>query len=82
MSVLKESFHRIDTKLDGNISFFFNHWGKTKFMVAMSKKLQYHGIEKLYEMGVKDFWLFFFLYLVRDSIFYIIIPIYIAKLTV
>ena len=64
------------------LSFFISHWGKTKSMMAMSKKLQYHGIEELYRQGPKAFWLFFMQYLVRDCIFYIVIPLYVAKLTV
>ena len=63
-------------------SFFISHWGKTKSMVAMSRKLQYHGREELYRQGALAFWLFFMQYLIRDSIIYIVIPIYIAKLTV
>ena len=63
-------------------SFFISHWGKTKFMMAMSKKLQYHGMEKLYQQGPKDFWIFFLQYLLRDSLIYIFLPISIAKLTV
>ena len=31
------------------LSFFISHWGKTHSMVAMSKKLQYHGLEELYQ---------------------------------
>ena len=82
ISDLRHIISKADRRMNGNLSFFFRHWGKTKFMMAMSKKLQYHGIEKLYSMGVKDFWWFFFLYLLRDSIIYVAVPIYIAKLTV
>ena len=51
-------------------------------MVAMSKKLQYHGIEKLYQLNPKAFWVFFAQYLIRDCLIYIALPIYIAKFTV
>ncbi|MCY4643747.1 MAG: hypothetical protein OXB88_03930 [Bacteriovoracales bacterium] len=68
--------------LKRKFSFFISHWGKTEFMVAMSKKLQYHGLEKLYQQGPMAFWLFFVQYLVRDSIIYIFIPIMIASWTV
>ena len=63
-------------------SFFISHWGKTRSMMAMSKKLQYHGMEKLYQQGPRAFWLFFFQYLLRDGLIYILLPISIAKLTV
>lgn len=49
--------------------------GKTKFMLAMSKKLQVLGMEKLYLQDSKKFWYFFMLFLLRDTILYIIIPI-------
>lgn len=68
-----------DQRLDGAITFFFRHYGKTRFMVAMSKKLQVMGLEKLFAKGPKAFVYFFLFYLVRDTILYIIIPIYIAK---
>lgn len=77
---LKISFKNFDRKLDGQISFFFGHWGKTKFMVAMSKKAQYLGIEKLWEKGPRAFWYFVLFYLVRDVILYIIIPIFVTRL--
>ena len=67
--------------MDGAISFFFKHWGKSKFMIAMSKKAQVLGIEKLWDMSPKAFVYFFLFYLIRDTILYIIIPIYIAKAT-
>lgn len=70
-----------DSKVDGAASFFVKHWGKSKFMISMSKKAQVLGIEKLWNMSPKAFVYFFFFYLIRDTILYIIIPIYIAKAT-
>jgi hypothetical protein len=72
---LKNLFFAFDRKVDGAISFFFKHYGKTKFMVAMSKKSQYLGLEKLFLKGPKAFVYFFLFYLIRDTILYIIIPI-------
>jgi hypothetical protein len=72
---LKDCFFAFDRKVDGAITFFFKHYGKTKFMVAMSKKAQYFGLEKLFLKGPKAFVYFFLFYLVRDTILYIIIPI-------
>ena len=72
---------RIDQSIDGAASFFLKHYGKTRFMVAMSKKAQYLGLEKLYAKGPKAFLYFFLFYLVRDTILYIIIPIYFAQWT-
>jgi hypothetical protein len=80
-SIIKEGFRRIDRRIDGALSFFFRHWGKTRFMVAMSKKAQYLGIERLWNKSPKAFVYFFLFYLVRDTILYIIIPIYFAKVT-
>ena len=77
---LKESFLAFDRKVDGSISFFIKHYGKSKFMVAMSKKVQYLGIEKLWDKGPKAFVYFFFFYLVRDVILYIILPIFFTKI--
>lgn len=77
---LKTQFLVFDRKVDGAISFFFKHYGKSKFMVAMSKKAQYMGLEKLFLKGPKAFVYFFLFYLVRDTILYIIIPIAFAKL--
>jgi hypothetical protein len=49
MSVwIKSRFLAFDRKVDGAVSFFVQHYGKTKFMVAMSKKAQYFGLENLY----------------------------------
>lgn len=76
----KTQFLAFDRKVDGAISFFFKHYGKTKFMVAMSKKAQYLGLEKLFLKGPKAFVYFFLFYLVRDTILYIIIPIGFATL--
>lgn len=75
---LKDLFFAFDRKVDGAISFFFKHYGKTKFMVAMSKKSQYLGLEKLFLKGPKAFVYFFLFYLIRDTILYILIPIGIA----
>lgn len=80
MSVwIKTQFVAFDRKVDNAISFFIKHYGKTKFMVAMSKKAQYMGLEKLFIKGPKAFVYFFFFYLIRDTILYIIIPIFFAK---
>ena len=67
-----------DKKVDGAVGFFFKHYGKTRFMVAMSKKAQYLGLEKLWTKSPKAFVYFFLFYLIRDTILYIIIPIYFA----
>jgi hypothetical protein len=79
--LIKKPFLAIDKKVDGAISFFFKHYGKSKFMIAMSKKVQVHGLEKVFNMGPKAFFYFFMFYLIRDTILYIIIPIYIARMT-
>ncbi len=68
-------FLAFDHKVDGAISFFIRHYGKTKFMVAMSKKAQYLGLERLFLKGPKAFVYFFLFYLVRDTILYVLIPI-------
>ena len=78
---IKEGFLAFDKKVDGSISFFFRHYGKSKFMIAMSKKAQYLGLEKLWEKGPKAFFYFFLFYLVRDMILYIILPIFFTKFT-
>ncbi|ATH08185.1 hypothetical protein BIY24_09555 [Halobacteriovorax marinus] len=75
------AFIRFDKRVDGALSFFVKHWGKTPFMISMSKKVQYLGIEKLWNKGPKAFIYFFLFYLVRDTILYIIIPIFFAKMT-
>ena len=72
---------KFDKKVDGAVSFFIRHWGKSKFMVQMSKKAQVLGLEKLYQKGPKAFIYFFLFYLIRDTILYIIIPIFFAKMT-
>lgn len=77
---LKSSFLAFDQKVDGAIGFFFRHYGKTRFMVAMSKKAQYLGLENLFLKGPKAFVYFFLFYLIRDTILYIIIPIGFAAL--
>jgi hypothetical protein len=73
-------FYRFDQKMDGAASFFLRHWGKSRFMVAMSKKAQYLGLENLFLKGPKAFMYFFLFYLIRDTILYIILPIYFATL--
>jgi hypothetical protein len=78
---IKESFLAFDRKVDGSITFFFRHFGKTKFMVAMSKKAQYLGLEKLWERGPKAFIYFFLFYLVRDVFLYIVLPIFFTRLS-
>jgi len=77
---LKASFMAFDRKVDGSISFFLKHYGKSRFMVAMSKKAQYLGLEKLWAKGPKAFVYFFLFYLVRDTVLYILIPIFFARL--
>jgi hypothetical protein len=72
-------FLRIDRRVDGAITFFIKNYGKSRFMIAMSKKAQVLGIEKLWNKSPKAFVYFFMYYLIRDSILYIIIPIYIAS---
>jgi len=76
---LASVLRKLDKKIDGSLSFFFKHYGKTRFMMAMSKKLQVLGLEKLFLQGPKAFIYFFLFYLVRDTILYIILPIYFAK---
>jgi len=78
---IKAPFLAFDKRVDGAISFFIKNYGKTRFMMAMSKKVQYLGIEKLWDKGPKAFIYFFLFYLVRDTILYIIIPILFAKAT-
>lgn len=80
-ATIKQSFLAFDRKVDGSISFFVRHYGKSKFMVAMSKKAQYLGLEKLWEKGPKAFVYFFLFYLVRDVILYIVLPIFFTRLS-
>jgi hypothetical protein len=80
VSWMVELFKAFDRRMDGAASFFVKHWGKSKFMVAMSKKAQYMGLEKLFLKGPKAFMYFFLFYLVRDTILYIILPIWFASL--
>ncbi len=77
----KNGFLLFDKKVDGAILFFVKNYGKTKFMIAMSKRVQVLGIEKVWNKGPKAFIYFFLFYLIRDTILYIIIPIWIAKAT-
>ena len=74
-------FNKFDDQMDGAASFFVKHWGKSRFMIAMSKKAQYLGIEKLWDKGPKAFMYFVLFYLVRDVILYILIPIFVAKVS-
>ncbi|MBP9674766.1 MAG: hypothetical protein KBD63_06680 [Bacteriovoracaceae bacterium] len=74
-------FRLLDQKVEGATTFFFKHYGKTRFMVAMSKKAQVLGLEKLFLNGPKAFFYFFIFYLIRDTILYIILPIFFAKMT-
>lgn len=74
----KNLFFKVDQKVEGSLKFFIKHYGKTRFMVAMSKKAQQLGLEELYLKGPKAFVYFFLFYLIRDTILYIIIPIYFA----
>ena len=78
---LKVWFAAFDKKVDGAASFFLKHFGKSRFMVAMSKKAQYLGIEELWYKGPKAFIYFFLFYLIRDTILYILIPIIFATIT-
>lgn len=77
---LVQAFLRFDRRVDGAASFFVRHWGKSRFMVAMSKKAQYMGLENLFLKGPKAFIYFFLFYLIRDTILYIIIPIFFATM--
>ena len=77
---IKRAFLALDKRVDGSITFFVKHYGKSRFMIAMSKKAQYLGLEKLWHKGPKAFFYFFLFYLVRDTILYILIPIYFARI--
>jgi hypothetical protein len=79
ISMFRNYFELFDRRVDGAISFFIKHYGKTKFMVAMSKKAQYLGLERLFLKGPKAFVYFFLFYLIRDTILYIVIPIFFAS---
>lgn len=79
--MIKERFTAFDRRVDGAASFFLKHAGKSRFMMAMSKKAQYLGIERLWYKGPKAFIYFFLFYLLRDTILYIVIPIFFAKVT-
>ena len=67
--------------MDGAASFFVRHWGKSRFMIAMSKRAQMIGLEELFKRGPKAFLYFFLFYLIRDTILYIVIPIFFARAT-
>ncbi|MBC7712635.1 MAG: hypothetical protein H7177_04825 [Rhizobacter sp.] len=79
-SPFKVAFLAFDKKVDGGISFFVKHYGKSRFMIAMSKKAQYLGLEKLWYKGPKAFVYFFIFYLLRDTILYILLPIFFARI--
>ncbi len=72
---------KVDQKMDGAVSFFLRHFGKTRFMLTMSKKARVLGLERLFLVGPKAFLYFFIFYLIRDLILYIVIPIGIAHWT-
>ena len=55
--------------------FMLKNAGKTRFMLAMSKKVQVLGMEKLFLQEPRNFCMFFILFLLRDTILYILIPI-------
>ncbi|MBT7610870.1 MAG: hypothetical protein HN576_14000 [Bacteriovoracaceae bacterium] len=74
-------FKALESKFEIRLKFFIKNFFKTKFMMAMSKKIQMHGIEKVFLMGPKAFFYFFMFYLIRDTIIYIILPIYFARIT-
>jgi|GEM_PF-491127 hypothetical protein len=76
--ILKVCF-AFDRRVDGALSFFIKHYGKSRFMIAMSKKAQILGLEKLWLKSPKAFVYFFLYYLVRDTFLYIILPITIAR---
>ncbi len=78
---ISKPFKYFDQKVDGAAQFFVKHYGKTRFMVSMSKKAQVIGLEKLWKKGPKAFMYFFLFYLIRDTLIYIVLPIYIANLT-
>lgn len=79
-SPFRAAFLAFDKKVDGSISFFVKHYGKSRFMIAMSKKAQYLGLETLWYKGPKAFVYFFFFYLIRDTILYILLPIFFARI--
>ena len=74
-------FRWLQHKFEAPFRFFLKHFFKTPFMVSMSKKVQMHGIEKVFNMGPKAFFYFFMFYLIRDTVIYIVIPIYLARAT-
>lgn len=80
LSPFKVAFLSFDKKVDGGITFFVKHYGKSRFMVAMSKKAQYLGLENLWNKGPKAFVYFFLFYLVRDTVLYILLPIFFARI--
>ena len=80
-SKLRSAYNALDQRLGGNLNFFFKNWGKTKFMISMSKKIQMHGVEKVFFKSKKAFFYFFMFYLIRDTILYIVIPVFFAKST-
>ena len=81
IGIFRSFLRAIDRKVDGAASFFLKNWGKSRFMIQMSKKAQVLGLERLFLQSPKAFVYFFLFYLVRDTILYILIPIYIASLS-
>ena len=68
----------VDARVDGGLGFFLRHWGKTRFMVAMGRRAQALGIERLWRKSPKAFVYFFLFYLVRDTVLYVVIPVWLA----
>lgn len=81
IQVFRKIWLKFDRKVENAAFFFFKNWGKTRFMMAMSKKAQVLGLEKLFLKGPKAFIYFFLFYLIRDTILYIALPIYFASIT-
>jgi hypothetical protein len=79
-SSFKVAFLAFDKKVDGGVTFFVRHYGKSRFMISMSKKAQYLGLENLWNKGPKAFVYFFLFYLLRDTILYILLPIFFARI--
>ena len=78
---MKASLSKFTASLDAILANRSDGKSVSKFMISMSKKLQIIGLEDLYLKGPKAFVYFFLFYLIRDTILYIIIPIYFATLT-
>ena len=80
-SKLRNAYNALDQRLGGNLNFFFKNWGKTKFMISMSKKIQMHGVEKVFFKSKKSLFYFFSCSTLLDTILYIVIPVFFAKST-